>query len=140
MPSVACRLTLVVLLVAAAVIDARSRRLPNALALALAACGASCAVAAGGAASLARHALAGLAVCGLLLAFELAWRALRGERGQGMGDIKALLALMLADPLRAVASYAAAMLALAGFGLLARRRSLPLIPFLAACFVLAALI
>ncbi len=124
------------LLVLAGVIDARERRLPNALAAVLAVVAAAYAFSAGGAAVLGKNALAALVVCGVLVAFELWWRARRGAAGQGMGDLKALAALMLAAPWCAVAAYAAALVDLAVAGMVLCQRALPLLPFLAATFVL----
>lgn len=133
----ACRGALCVLLVAGAVVDARERRFPNALAIALAGAGALCALAAGGVPLLVMHACAAVAVCGALLAFELWWRRRRGTAGQGMGDLKALGALMVAAPVTALASYAGALLALGLACMATGRRALPLVPFLAPAFIVA---
>lgn len=124
------------LVVLAGVIDARERRLPNMLAAVLAVAAAAYALSAGGAATLGRNALAALVMCGALVAFELWWRARHGVAGQGMGDLKALAALMLAAPWCAVAAYAAALVVLAVAGMVLRQRALPLLPFLAVTFVL----
>lgn len=124
------------LLAAAAVIDARERRLPHGLALALVALGAACALAEGGAGALLSRAASSCAVCGALVAFEIAWRRVKGAPGQGMGDIRALFALMLVYPEAALAAYALALIALALSCAAVRSRSLPLIPFLAPFFIL----
>ena len=116
---------------AAAVIDARTRRLPNGLAVVLAMCAALVALARGGVHALAHHALAACATMALLVAFELVWRHVRGGFGQGVGDIKALGAAMLADPAVALAAYAAGMVMLAVTGAATRRRALPFLPFFA---------
>lgn len=140
---------LLALLFAAAVIDARSRRFPNLLAAACVAAAALTAaypaflravnpfswgvgLAASGSgplgAVLANAVIAALATVALL-AFELAWRRFRGASGLGMGDVKLLFALMLADPISGAISFVAG-LALLGIGcVVARRASLPLIPF-----------
>ncbi len=133
----AAKIALIALLVFAAVIDARSRRLPNPLAALLALAGAACALVGGGLARLASHALCAALCCGALVAFELAWRRARGTFGQGMGDVKALGALMLAAPAGALAAYALALGALAAGCIVARRRALPLLPFLAAAALIA---
>lgn len=137
MQVLALRCALCVLLAAGAMVDARERRLPNPLALALACTGALCALEAGGVSRLAVHACSAVVVGGALLAFELWWRRRHLRAGQGMGDLKALCALMVASPLTALASYAAALLALALVCVVSDRRSLPLVPFLAATFCLA---
>lgn len=134
-PYRACWFGLLALVVAAGAVDARERRLPNGLAGALALIAAASSVAEGGFGLLAARAATALAVCGALVAFEVWWRLRRGSAGQGMGDIKALGALMLAAPVRAVAAYAAGLLLLGVSGLMLRRRSLPLLPYLAIAFV-----
>ena len=116
---------------AAAAIDARTRRLPNGLAVALAMCAAMVALARGGVRTLTLHAFTACATTVLLVAFELVWRHVRGSFGQGMGDIKALGAAMLADPAVALAAYAAGMVMLAVTGAATRRRALPFLPFFA---------
>lgn len=128
---------LAVLLVFAAVVDARERCLPNPLAALLACAGVGCALADGGIPALARNALAALAVAAFLTCFELVWRSRRGEAGQGMGDIKALAAVMLASPLLAVTGYALGMMALALAGLALRRRVFPFLPFFVGGIALA---
>ena len=125
-----------ILLVVAAVIDARWRRFPNWLA-------AACAVVAftevwlecGARAAMVRL-LAAVAVCGAILVLELFWRRLRHTAGLGLGDIKALFALVLYRPFQAVAAFAAALVLLAVACLVANRRSLPLLPFLVPVFVI----
>lgn len=116
---------------AAAVIDARTKRLPNGLAVLLAACAAAVAVMRGGMPTLAAHACVALVTMALLVISELAWRRARGGFGQGMGDIKALGAAMLADPALALAAYAAGMVMLAFVGMATRRNALPFLPFFA---------
>lgn len=123
------------LLLLAALVDARERRLPNALAAGLAVAGGAVTLVAGGPARLLANLFATLAVCGALLGFELAWRARRGAPGQGMGDLKALGALMLVAPGAALAAYALGLLLLALACMALRRASMPLLPFLAAAFV-----
>ena len=125
------------LMIAAAVIDARERRLPNALAAALAGVGAVCALVQGGLQGLLRNAAAALLACGFLLGFELAWRRLRGMPGQGMGDIKALFAVLLACPEAGVLAYMLGMAGLAVAGIAMRSRSLPFLPFFAVALAVA---
>lgn len=127
------------LLVAAACIDARERRVPNELALALCAAGLfSCAVCSQG--LLLWHVLAATVFCGALAAFELLWRRHRGAPGIGMGDVKVLFALMLASPLRGAGSFALGLVLLAAACAVARRRSLPLVPFIAAAWFALSLV
>lgn len=124
------------LLACAGVIDARERRLPNGLAIALAVAAALGTWLGWGAGALLRNAGASLAVCAALVAFEVVWRR-RGTPGQGMGDIKALFAIMLMAPVPGALAYAAALLMLAAVGLLLRVPALPLLPFLALAFPVA---
>lgn len=123
------------LLLLAGAIDARERRLPNVLAVLLAAASAIAALASGGVDALALNAIAAFVICGMLLAFELFWRTRRGAAGQGMGDIKALFSLVLAAPVRGVISYALALICLAITGIAVHRPALPLLPFLAVAFI-----
>lgn len=121
------------LFAAAAVIDARSRRFPNALAAVMAVFAAACAAAVPGRVPawgvLGENAAAAVAGAGALLAFELLWRRGRGSAGIGMGDVKLLFCLLLADPARGVVTFAGGLLLLAAGCLVLRRRDLPLIPF-----------
>lgn len=74
--------------------------------------------------------LAALAICGVLVAFEVVWRRFHdGEFGLGMGDIKCLVTLMLADPALGISSFISGLLGLAVTGTALRVRSLPLLPF-----------
>lgn len=130
-----CTLVFFSLLTAAAAIDARERRLPLCLARSLAVVGAALSVLEGGPAMLARHLACAVAVCALLVLFELLWRRMRGAPGQGMGDIRALFALTLVEPAAAIAAYGASLLLLAAGCAFLRRRSLPLIPFLTPAFL-----
>lgn len=123
------------LLLLAGAIDARERRLPNVLAILLAAASAIAALASGGVDALALNALAAFAICGMLLVLELFWRTRRGAPGQGIGDIKALFSLVLASPARGVISYALALIGLAIAGIAVHRPALPLLPFLAVAFI-----
>lgn len=123
------------LLLLAGAIDARERRLPNVLAVLLAAASAIAALASGGVDALALNALAAFVICGMLLAFEFFWRTRRGVAGQGIGDIKALFSLVLAAPVRGVISYALALICLAITGIAVHRPALPLLPFLAVAFI-----
>ena len=118
---------------AAAVLDARTRQFPNGLALVLAcSCGCLCLVE-GGAAALMFHVASALIACALLIAFEVAWRRFhRGVAGLGGGDIKFLAGFMLWDPSFAVISFTAGLVLLAVAGSIGARRSLPLLPFVAA--------
>lgn len=130
----------VAILIAASVIDMRERRLPNGLAAVLAVACAVSTLAGAGVRVLALRALAAAAIVAVLAAFEVVWRRARGEVGIGMGDVKFVAALALFDPLRALLSFAAGLAALAGFGIIARRASLPALPFISAAWVALALI
>lgn len=121
---------------AGAVIDARERRFPNALA-------AACAVAAfagvwldaGLNTALDRAGLAVIVYLSLALTESL-WRRLRQAPGIGMGDAKALFALCTLDPMCGVVAFAAALLVLALSCLITKSRFLPLLPFLVPIFAI----
>ena len=117
-------------------IDARERRFPNGLA-------GACAVAAlagvwldlGLNTALDHAGLAVIVYLGLVLTESL-WRRVRHAPGIGMGDVKALFALCTFDPLGGVVAFAVALLILALACLIAKSRSLPLLPFLAPIFAI----
>lgn len=121
---------------AGAVIDAHERRFPNALA-------GACAVAAfagvwldlGLNATLDHAGLAVIVYLALVLTESL-WRRLRQAPGIGMGDTKALFALCTLDPMGGIVAFAVALLALAAACLIAKSRSLPLLPFLVPIFAI----
>ncbi len=121
---------------AGAVIDARERRFPNALA-------AVCAVAAFAGVWLDRGSDVALDHAGLAVIVYLAlvlteslWRRLRQTSGIGMGDAKALFALCTFDPMGGIVAFAAALLVLALSCLITKSRSLPLLPFLVPIFAI----
>ena len=117
-------------------IDARERRFPNGLA-------GACAVAAlagvwldlGLNTALDHAGLAVIVYLGLVLTESL-WRRVRHAPGIGMGDVKALFALCTFDPLGGVVAFAVALLTLAVACLIAKSRSLPLLPFLGPIFAI----
>ena len=117
-------------------IDARERRFPNGLA-------GACAVAAlagvwldlGLNTALDHAGLAVIVYLGLVLTDSL-WRRVRHAPGIGMGDVKALFALCTFDPLGGVVAFAVALLTLAVACLIAKSRSLPLLPFLVPIFAI----
>lgn len=120
---------------AGAAIDARERRFPNQLA-------GACAVAALAGVWLDRGVNTALDHAGLAVIVYLAlvlteslWRRVRHAPGIGMGDAKALFALCTLDPLGVVA-FAVALLTLAAACLIAKSRSLPLLPFLVPIFAI----
>lgn len=121
---------------AGAVIDARERRFPNALA-------AACALAAlagvwldKGVNTALDHAGLAVIVYLALVLTESLWRRVRQASGIGMGDVKALFALCTLDPMGGIVAFAVALLALAAASLLAKSRSLPLLPFLVPIFAI----
>ena len=121
---------------AGAVVDARERRFPNALA-------AACAVAAFAGVWLDRGVNTALDHAGLAVIVYLAlvlteslWRCVRHTPGLGMGDVKALFALCTLDPLGGIVAFAVALLALASSCLFTKSRSLPLLPFLVPIFAI----
>lgn len=117
-------------------IDARERRFPNGLA-------GACAVAAlagvwldlGLNTALDHAGLAVIVYLGLVLTESL-WRRVRHAPGIGMGDVKALFALCTFDALGGVVAFAVALLTLAVACLIAKSRSLPLLPFLVPIFAI----
>lgn len=117
-------------------IDARERRFPNGLA-------GACAVAAlagvwldlGLNTALDHAGLAVIVYLGLVLTESL-WRRVRHAPGIGMGDVKALFALCTFDPLGGVVAFAVALLTLVVACLIAKSRSLPLLPFLVPIFAI----
>lgn len=124
-----------VVLVCAGVVDARTRRLPNPLALALVASAFGASVALNGPGAAAAHLLCASACFLILMCLELLWRRVTGRAGLGMGDVKALFGIMLIDPPLALFAFGASLLALAACALAARVSSLPLLPFLAGAFL-----
>lgn len=121
---------------AGAWIDARERRFPNELA-------GACAVAALagvwldlGLNTALDHAGLAVIVYLVLVLTESLWRRLRHAPGIGMGDVKALFALCTFDPLGGVVAFAVALLTLAVACLIAKSRSLPLLPFLVPVFAI----
>lgn len=122
--------------IAGAIIDARERRFPNALA-------GVCAVAAFAGVWLDRgmdtaldHAGLAVIVYLALVLTESLWRRLRQAPGIGMGDAKALFALCTFDPMGGIVAFAAALLGLALSCLITKSRSLPLLPFLVPIFAI----
>ena len=122
--------------IAGAVIDARERRFPNALA-------GACAVAAFAGVWLDRgvgaaldHAGSAVIVYLALVLTESLWRRFRQAPGIGMGDAKALFALCTLDPFGGIVAFAAALLFLAIACLITKSRSLPMLPFLVPIFAI----
>lgn len=122
--------------IAGAIIDARERRLPNALA-------GACAVAALagvwldlGLNTALDHAGLAVIVYLVLVLTESLWRRLRQTPGIGMGDVKALFALCTFDPMGGIVAFAAALLVLATTCLITKSHSLPLLPFLVPIFAI----
>ena len=122
--------------IAGAIIDARERRFPNALA-------GACAVAALagvwldlGLNTALDHAGLAVIVYLVLVLTESLWRRLRQTPGIGMGDVKALFALCTFDPRGGIVAFAAALLVLALSCLITKSRSLPLLPFLVPIFAI----
>lgn len=119
-----------------AIIDARERRFPNALA-------GACAVAAFagvwldcGVDTALDHAGPAVIVYLALVLTECLWRRLRQAPGIGMGDAKALFALCTLDPMGGIVAFAAALLVFALSCLITKSRSLPLLPFLVPIFAI----
>lgn len=127
-------------LAAAAVIDARTRTYPNALALLTFM---TCALYAGsslGTEVLVAHAVITLIAVLALLGFELGWRAVRRAPGIGMGDLKLLFAVGLISPAAAIGSLAIGLLLLAVCGIATDKPSLPLLPFMVPAYLVLFLV
>lgn len=121
---------------AGAAIDARERRFPNGLA-------GACAVTAlagvwldKGVNTALDHAGLAVIVYLALVLTESLWRRFRQTSGIGMGDVKALFALCTFDPMGGIVAFTAALLTLAVACLIAKSRSLPLLPFLVLIFAI----
>lgn len=121
---------------AGAVIDARERRFPNGLAGAFAVAAFAGVWFDRGLNTALDHAGLAVIVYLSLVLTESLWRQHRQAPGIGMGDAKALFALCTLDPLGALVSFAAALLALALSCLFTKSRSLPLLPFLVPIFAI----
>ena len=121
---------LAVPLAVAALIDLRARRLPAALAAILVLISIALCLGGHGWLGLGVSSFLALATCAALASFEIIWRTVRGETGLGMGDVKALFALMLLSPEGGILAFAAALLLLAVFGRVFGYRSLPMLPFM----------
>lgn len=126
---------LAVPLAVAALIDLRERRLPNALSAILVLTAIALCYGYHGWIGLGVFGFLALATCTALASFEIIWRTVRGESGLGMGDVKALFALMLLSPEGGILVFAVALLFLAVFGLVLGRRSLPMLPFMLGSWV-----
>lgn len=91
-------------------------------------------IAASGLQALVKNAIAANVVFALLYVFELVWRHFRREPGLGMGDLKFLFALMIAEPFKALMSFIIGLIALAFAGAITRKSSFPLLPFMVGAY------
>lgn len=121
---------MLVLLVGASIFDMRERRLPNAYAAVMLAVSVVATLACAGMEVLLANGVTVAVITLALVGFELGYRRVRGSSGMGMGDIKALVPLMVVNPSCALIAFAVGLLALALAGLLLHRRALPFLPFL----------
>ena len=128
-------LFLAVLLVAAAV-DIRQRRFPHVLFILLLVLSVAIAFRSYGLHRLLVNIAVAVLFCVVLVVFELAWRRVRGGMGMGMGDIKALLCLMIIHPMLAVGSFGVGLMLLAVCDALLRHGTLPALPFLFSAYIL----
>ena len=140
-PTWLCELAAAVALVRAAMVDARERRLPNALTLAVAVLGFGqmALVAAlrlpepAGFSPVPVRILSASATLVVLFVFEQAWRRVRGSSGLGYGDVKLLGALALwVGPSVSLVLAVSALLA-ACVGIARGARSFAFGPYLVAC-------
>lgn len=122
-------------MVAAAVIDARSRRFPNILAAFMTLVAVALMRSLYPAQTFFAHVLCGIAVLLSLMLFELIWRRVVGRAGLGMGDAKALAILALMSPMAALISFCISMVLLAVICLARRVKSMPLLPLLLPTFI-----
>lgn len=123
-----------------AVVDVRTRSLPNGLAFVLAAFSFAYAGRLGGASMLAVRIGTALLVSAFLVCFELLWRRSHGAAGLGMGDVKALFSLLVLDPGLALLSFSVGLLALAVAASFRGVSSLPFLPFLFGALAVASLL
>ncbi len=123
-----------------AVVDVRTRSLPNGLAFVLAAFSFAYAGRLGGASMLMERIGTALLVSVFLVCFELLWRRSHGAAGLGMGDVKALFSLLVLDPGLALLSFSVGLLALAVAASFRGVLSLPFLPFLFGAFAFASLL
>lgn len=129
-----------VILVVIIVIDARTRTLPNWLALVFLIVCLACGIAWDGFFVLS-NLIKAVVVCGLLLALEMFWRSRHdGASGLGMGDIRFLFCLMLSDPELGLLAFVVGLLLLALAGTLLKKKSLPLLPFAAGSYLALSLL
>lgn len=84
--------------------------------------------------ALVRNLIAANIVFAALYVFELLWRRFRKTFGLGMGDLKFLFALMISEPVKALLSFTLGLVALAITGVVTRKQSLPLLPFVVGAY------
>lgn len=119
---------LAILMGAAAVIDAQTRRFPNPLALAMAAVSLALCFLLHPGSVVALRLCVSLVLLTVLYAFERAWRRLLRTEGLGMGDAKALAIAALVAPGCALLAFCLSLFALAVICMVRRLRSMPLLP------------
>lgn len=128
---------LLALLIAAFALDARTRKFPNRLALALAAAALSLGVFEYGPQRVPLAVGGSFAFLMALAGFEAWWRRCHGgAAGLGLGDVKFVAALCLWRPLAALCALALGLCLLAVCGLALRRPTLPLLPFVVPTYLL----
>ena len=84
--------------------------------------------------TLATNLIAANIVFVVLYVFELIWRHFRKASGLGMGDLKFLFALMLVEPVNALAAFVLGLVALAVVGVATKKSALPLLPFVVGAY------
>lgn len=137
---------LVGLSVWAGVVDARSRRIPNACCVLVALCGVALQIVRvqGGVAPVLGEPLACVELAAALLVagvcLELAYRRLSGHSGLGMGDIKYVAAWAVSLGWLVVPALVVACLLGATWGLATRQRTFAFGPWLSLAFVAASLV
>ncbi len=130
----------IVVLSAAALVDARFRICPNGLSAALAVVAVAYVWQVLGLAAVCQRAFFAALICAVLVAFELVWRRISRRAGIGMGDVKVLFSLMVVNPQLATLSFCIGLIALAMFCAIRRQGAAPLLPFISGCFLLAHLV
>lgn len=129
-------ITVALLFVGAAYLDAKTRSFPNWLFALLLIAVAVRQFVAGGVNLLAYGFAWAFPVAAALYVFELLWRRYQDTPGIGMGDIKALGVMMVMSPFDGLFSFVGGLFLLAIACLVSKRASLPLLPFAVPIFLL----
>lgn len=126
---------LCVLLVLAALIDARSRRFPNEFALTLAIASVAFSFCVGGFATCAIAVVRAVAFCAVLFFSEILWRRFFESEGIGAGDLKAAFSLLILSFRAGIAGFCVGLVLLAIVCVARKAESMPALPFIVPSFL-----